>query len=206
MKKNIMYNIILYICFFISVIIFIILVLFSINVEKISYHIKDNRNLYELNENDFFFETFKSQVNNLDSIGIVFKYDESIKEECYVTIKLSESNNQIFLKNVSNKELNNNSFQVFEFQKIAKSLNKEYSLFINNGCNNQMSLYFYTNNKNATLKYNDNIVDYGLFFYEHGTEKSHKYLYYPLIIGIILLIIIVMKYDKKEWKYAKKNI
>lgn len=197
MKKKI----ILRICFVLSLIFLFISIIFPADKKNYFYHLDGLKNSYELNKNDIFIEEYTSSVDNLNGIGLLFISDN--KEDCTIDVSLLENNNAIFEEKISNKTIRNDQYQIFEFDKITDSNGKKFKLNIKNNCSNGVSLYFYEND-DSTLFYNNDNVDYGIFFYEIGMEKSYEKVEYALVIIIIVLIPIIMEHNYGR-KGGRKN-
>ena len=117
------------------------------------------------------------------------------QKKCYVKLFLLDSKNKIVSeKRINSQDVFDGEYQELIFKQQAKSKNTIYKLKIYNGCDDNISLWFYDND-NENLLYNNTKTKKSIYFIENGLKKTYTYLWYPIMVLLICSLIITM--DKK---------
>lgn len=192
MKKN--KHILLYCLILIDIICAIILILFPAQEKNNFFHIDESKKQYVLNYKDEFIEEFISKVDYMNAISVLMNNNDHQKK-CYVKLFLLDSKNKIVSeKRINSQDVFDGEYQELIFKQQAKSKNTIYKLKIYNGCDDNISLWFYDND-NENLLYNNTKTKKSIYFIENGLKKTYTYLWYPIMVLLICSLIITM--DKK---------
>lgn len=185
----------------ISIITIAVLLLFPVKVDKAVDHADGLLTKIELGKNDELEYTFISKVHSIYDLQL---YIQNENKECSVDV--SVYNNNYLIKETKIKDTKNESLISLKLKEIEDSYDKDYTMKIKNNCKKHAYIFMYKNDNEVVMKYNDEIIGASVYVREVTKVNSYTYLWYPIMILLIGLLIYVMS-DNEEVNIAnaKKN-